>query len=82
MTIRAFAAAIALLFAGAAQAQAGKAVYEKVCAGCHAIGVIGAPKPGDAEAWKARLAKGMDAVVRMRSSERRAACRPRAGARI
>jgi len=64
MTIRAFAAAIALLFAGAAQAQAGKAVYEKVCAACHAIGVIGAPKPGDAEAWKARLAKGMDAVVR------------------
>ena len=58
-------AALALLFAAAAaHAQTGKALYDKVCAGCHATGIIGAPKPGDAEAWKPRLAKGMDAVLR------------------
>jgi len=64
MRSRMLVAAVALLLAGAAQAQAGKAIYDKVCSGCHAAGVIGAPKPGDAEAWKPRLAKGMDAVVR------------------
>jgi c(7)-type cytochrome triheme protein len=58
--------AMLALFAASAgtQAQTGKALYDAVCAGCHAAGVIGAPKPGDAEAWKPRLAKGKDVLVR------------------
>lgn len=38
----------------------GKAVYESSCSACHAQGVAGAPKFGDAAAWKDRIAKGMD----------------------
>ncbi|MGB2817175.1 MAG: c-type cytochrome, partial [Burkholderiaceae bacterium] len=65
MKIRTFALASLLLVAvGGAHAQTGKALYDAVCSGCHAAGVIGAPKPGDAEAWKPRLAKGKDALVR------------------
>lgn len=40
----------------------GKAVYDKACAACHAAGVAGAPKFGDAAAWKGRIAKGTDAL--------------------
>ena len=57
-------AALLLCTATAAGAQTGKALYDAVCAGCHAAGIIGAPKPGDAEAWKPRLAKGRDALVK------------------
>jgi c(7)-type cytochrome triheme protein len=65
MKIRTVALASLLLAAvSAAHAQTGKALYDAVCAGCHAAGVIGAPKPGDAEAWKPRLAKGKDVLVR------------------
>lgn len=53
--------AAALLAAGswlaagvAAQEPQGKAVYEASCIGCHGSGVLGAPKAGDAAAWKAR----------------------------
>lgn len=53
-----------LLLSGAAHGQTGKALYDQVCAGCHAAGIIGAPKPGDAEAWKPRIAKGKDSLVR------------------
>lgn len=37
--------------------------YNKSCAVCHAAGVAGAPKTGDAQAWEPRMAKGMDALV-------------------
>ncbi len=40
----------------------GKAVYESSCAACHAQAVAGAPKFGDAAAWKDRVAKGNDAL--------------------
>lgn len=40
----------------------GEAVYQQVCAVCHAAGVLNAPKPGDAAAWEPRLAKGVDAL--------------------
>lgn len=39
-----------------------KAIYDRSCATCHAIGVAGAPKLGDAEAWAPRLEKGMDTL--------------------
>ena len=41
----------------------GKAVYDKVCAVCHAAAVAGAPKPGDKAAWAPRIQQGADALV-------------------
>lgn len=38
----------------------GKATYDSSCAACHAQGVAGAPKLGDADSWKDRIAKGND----------------------
>ncbi|CAN7152623.1 c-type cytochrome [Trinickia sp. LjRoot230] len=43
-------------------AQAGKALYEKVCQACHAAGVLNAPKFGDKAAWAPRLKESMDVV--------------------
>ncbi|MFK8067254.1 MAG: cytochrome c5 family protein [Gammaproteobacteria bacterium] len=40
----------------------GKAVYDASCALCHTTGVAGAPKYGDAEGWKARIAQGNDTL--------------------
>ncbi len=40
----------------------GKATYETACGVCHAEGVAGAPKVGDAAAWKDRIAQGMDTL--------------------
>ncbi|MGH1461773.1 MAG: c-type cytochrome [Neptuniibacter sp.] len=56
--------ATAILVAGSVNVMAdGQAVYDKHCKGCHVAGVGGAPKPGDAAAWDARKAKGVDAMV-------------------
>lgn len=41
-----------------------KAKYDKACTFCHATGAAGAPKLGDAAAWKPRLAKGQDALLK------------------
>lgn len=40
----------------------GKEIYETKCILCHENGVAGAPKFGDAAAWKPRLAKGLDTL--------------------
>ncbi len=56
----------ALLAAGATNgvfAEPNMDKYNKSCAVCHAAGVAGAPKTGNAEAWAPRLEKGMDALV-------------------
>src|SRR5262245_60203703 len=45
-----------------AQATSPKAIYESTCAACHATGVIGAPKFGDAAQWQERLKKGRDTL--------------------
>ena len=37
--------------------------YNRSCSACHAAGIVKAPKTGSAEAWKPRLAKGMDTLV-------------------
>ncbi|WP_019671883.1 c-type cytochrome [Psychrobacter lutiphocae] len=36
----------------------GKAVYDAICHTCHAAGIAGAPKVGDAGAWGPRIAQG------------------------
>lgn len=43
---------------------AGKSVYGKVCAMCHAAGVAGAPKPGDKADWGPRIAQGNDVLYK------------------
>ncbi len=37
-------------------------IYNGTCAVCHGAGVAGAPKVGDAAAWKDRIAKGADTL--------------------
>ncbi len=46
----------------ASDAAAGQSVYESSCSVCHAAGVAGAPKFGDAEAWTQRLEQGMETL--------------------
>lgn len=43
--------------------QSGDAVYTAQCAACHAAGVVGAPKFGDAAAWAARIGQGYDTLL-------------------
>ena len=57
-------ALMALTFGSLATAQDVQRRYEKSCIICHANGAAGAPKTGDVEAWKPRLEKGMDALVK------------------
>ena len=42
----------------------GRAVYEAVCAACHANGVLKAPKLGDTAAWRPLIAEGQRSLVR------------------
>ena len=41
----------------------GEDVYKGQCAACHATGVSGAPKFGDAAAWAPRLGQGFEVLV-------------------
>lgn len=40
----------------------GEQVYNTACMACHGSGAAGAPKFGDAGAWKARIAQGADTL--------------------
>ncbi len=53
-----------LSFSGMAIAadDAGKKTYDGACGVCHAAGIAGAPKLGDAAAWAPRIATGKDAL--------------------
>jgi cytochrome c5 len=46
-----------------AQDMSGKDVVDAVCAGCHASGARGAPRIGDASAWKERSARGLSGLT-------------------
>lgn len=41
----------------------GASVYNNACAACHAAGVAGAPKKGDAQAWESRIEQGMATLI-------------------
>ena len=43
--------------------RSGEEVVKLVCAKCHATGERGAPKIGDAAAWRSRASRGLDAVT-------------------
>jgi hypothetical protein len=43
--------------------KSGEQVYKAVCMGCHAAGVAGAPKMGDAASWSAAVATGLNTMV-------------------
>ena len=43
--------------------QTGEAVYTAQCSACHAAGVVGAPKFGDAAAWGPRIGTGYEALL-------------------
>lgn len=48
----------------AAAGSPGEAAYNTICAACHAQGIAGAPKTGDAAAWEARIAQGNDTLYK------------------
>lgn len=48
--------------AAASAALSGQKVYESTCIACHGAGVAGAPKFGDAQAWRKRVTKGVGAL--------------------
>ena len=47
-----------------AQDLSGEDIYKGACTACHGAGIAGAPKTGDAAAWAARVAQGMDTLNR------------------
>mgnify|MGYP003432025891 FL=1 len=49
--------------AGAA-VRSGEEIYTVACVACHGSGAAGAPKTGDAAAWKPRLALGLDGLLK------------------
>ncbi|MBT8135553.1 MAG: c-type cytochrome [Gammaproteobacteria bacterium] len=52
------AAAVAAADSGAD----GEKIYNSACMACHMLGVAGAPKFGDADAWTPRIARGIDTL--------------------
>lgn len=57
--------ALALLLPLAAQAADAdiEAIYERSCKACHSTPASGAPQTGDTEAWKPRIAQGIDMLL-------------------
>lgn len=45
------------------ESRAGKQVFEAQCGACHATGLAGAPKFGDAGAWGPRVKSGFDSLL-------------------
>lgn len=43
--------------------KSGEEVFKAQCTTCHAAGLAGAPKLGDAPAWSARIATGLEALL-------------------
>ena len=49
---------------GAKSLQTGEAVYAAACSACHAAGIAGAPRTGDAAAWAPRIRQGYNLLVK------------------
>ena len=49
----------------AKKSRSGESVYTTSCAGCHSIGVAGAPKFGNKADWASRLKRGIDDLVKV-----------------
>ena len=47
------------------KSRSGESVYTASCAGCHSIGIAGAPKFGNKADWTSRLKRGMDDLVKV-----------------
>lgn len=58
--------------------QTGEAVYDAQCSACHATGVSGAPKFGDAGEWQPRLGLGFETLLKS-SLEGKGAMAPQGG---
>jgi cytochrome c5 len=43
--------------------KSGEEIVKTACSSCHATGALNAPKIGDADAWKPRIAAGLDKLV-------------------
>ncbi|MBA3695609.1 MAG: cytochrome c5 family protein [Methylotenera sp.] len=43
--------------------KSGEEVYKAVCSMCHAAGLMSAPKFGDKDAWKPRIAQGYETLI-------------------
>jgi len=61
LTVVAMSMGLLVAATGTAMAD-GKAIYQQVCAACHATGAAGSPKMGDKAAWAPRIATGMDTL--------------------
>ena len=61
LTVMTICAGMAIAASGSVMAD-GAATYKEACQACHMTGAAGAPKLGDKEAWKARIATGKDAL--------------------
>ncbi|MFM2342564.1 MAG: hypothetical protein RLZZ592_2217 [Pseudomonadota bacterium] len=48
---------------GGGPVKTGEEVFKSTCSACHAAGMLGAPKFGDAGAWAPRIGKGLEALV-------------------
>ena len=55
---------IAAPAAAGGAARSGEQIYKGACAACHDAGVAGAPKLGDKGAWSARLAQGLNGLMK------------------
>jgi len=67
-TMKLLVACVTCVVAGSAHGafpgdRSGKEVVDNVCAACHANGVNGAPRIGDAKAWDAREKRGLSALT-------------------
>lgn len=54
---------VAAADAGTKADKSGEEVYKSVCMMCHQAGLMNAPKFGDKDAWKPRIAQGYEALV-------------------